>query len=87
MLTFRKAKKKYERWLKDEELNFYTETFFENGFQSSLNWYRCMTSQTQNNNLKIFFGKQIEIPSMFISGEKDWGMYQKPGSLKEMQNK
>ena len=76
--------KKYKRWLTDEELNFYTETFFENGFQSSLNWYRCMTSQIHNDNLKIFFGKQIEIPSMFISGEKDWGMYQKPGALNEM---
>ena len=46
-----------------------------------------MTSHTQNNNLKIFSGKQIEIPSMFISGEKDWGMYQKPGALKIMQKK
>ncbi len=79
--------KKYERWLNDDELNFYTETFFENGFQSSLNWYRCITSQIHNSNLKIFFGKQIEVPSMFISGEKDWGMYQKPGALKEMENR
>ena len=87
VIKYSPKNKKYERWLNDEELNFYTETFFENGFQSSLNWYRCMTSQTQNNNLKIFFGKQIEIPSMFISGEKDWGMYQKPGALKIMQKK
>ena len=87
VMKYHPKNKKYESWLYDEELNFYTETFLKNGFQSSLNWYRCMTSQTQNNNLEIYFGKQIEIPSMFISGEKDWGMYQKPGSLKEMQNK
>ena len=79
--------KKHERWLNDDELGVYTETFFKNGFQSALNWYRCMTSNVQNKNLRIFFGKQIKIPSMFISGEKDWGMFQKPGALKEMQKK
>ncbi len=84
VIKFKPKNKNYEKWLNDEELSFYTETFFKNGFQSSLNWYRCMTSNEMNDDLKIFYGKNINIPSMFISGEKDWGMYQKPGALEEM---
>ena len=38
VIKFLPKNNKHERWLKDEELNFYTETFFENGFQYSLNW-------------------------------------------------
>ena len=84
VIKYKPEKKEYERWLNDDELGFYTETFFKTGFQASLNWYRCMTSSSMNNDLQIFEGKVIEIPSMFISGEKDWGMYQKPGALEEM---
>ena len=30
--------------------------------------------------------KKIEVPSCFIAGEKDWGTFQKPGSLEKMEN-
>ena len=73
-------------WLNDDELNVYTNTFFENGFQSALNWYRCMTSENQNKELNVFQGKLINNFTLYISGEKDWGMYQKPGALNEMKN-
>ena len=43
-----------------------------------------MTSKNYNENLKIFDGKLLEVPSIYISGEKDWGMFQKPGALKLM---
>ena len=71
-------------WLNDDELDVYTNTFFENGFQSALNWYRCMTSENQNKELNVFQGKLINNFTLYISGEKDWGMYQKPGALNEM---
>ena len=73
-------------WLNDNELDVYTNTFFENGFQSALNWYRCMTSEIQNKELSVFQGKLINNFTLYISGEKDWGMYQKPGALNEMKN-
>ena len=73
-------------WLNDDELDVYTNTFFENGFQSALNWYRCMTSENQNKELNVFQGKLINNFTLYISGEKDWGMYQKPGALNEMKN-
>jgi len=73
-------------WLNDDELDVYTNTFFQNGFQSALNWYRCMTSENQNKELNVFQGKLINNFTLYISGEKDWGMYQKPGALNEMTN-
>jgi len=31
-------------------------------------------------------GKKIEVPSTFISGEKDWGTYQTPGGLENLES-
>ena len=76
----------FDNWLSDEELDVYATSFFKNSFQPALNWYRCMTSPIQNNDLKIFSNKKIEVPSCFIAGEKDWRMFQKPGALKKMEN-
>jgi len=73
-------------WLTENELDVYTNTFFENGFQSALNWYRCMTSEHQNKELNVFQGKLITNSALYISGEKDWGMFQKPGALNQMKN-
>jgi pimeloyl-ACP methyl ester carboxylesterase len=75
----------FENWLTDEELDVYVNSFFKNSFQPALNWYRCMTSPDQNSDLKIFSNKKIEVPSCFIAGEKDWGIYQKPGALEKME--
>ena len=77
--------KDYENWLNDEELEVYANSFFNNSFQPALNWYRCMTSFYQNSDLKVFSNKKIEVPSCFIAGEKDWGIFQKPGALDKME--
>ena len=76
----------YENWLNDIELEVYANSFFKNSFQPALNWYRCMTSPFQNNDLRVFSNKKIEVPSCFIAGEKDWGIFQKPGALDIMEN-
>jgi pimeloyl-ACP methyl ester carboxylesterase len=34
--------------------------------------------------LTLFSGKAIEVPSVFISGQSDWGTYQTPGALDMM---
>lgn len=34
--------------------------------------------------MEIFAGKKIEVPSLFIAGEKDWSMYHEPRSLEAM---
>lgn len=74
-------------WLPDEELRVYSEAFSQTGFQGGLQWYRCMTSEVHAAELQLFSGRTIDVPSCFISGKSDWGIYQRPGSLECMQQR
>ena len=38
-----------------------------------------------SDDLKLYSGLKINVPSCFIAGRHDWGIYQKPGALDEMQ--
>lgn len=73
-----------EKWLSDEELGVYVSEFSRNGFQGGLNYYRVGTSRELQGDLEVFRGKNIEVPSMFVSGGEDWGVYQTPGALHDM---
>lgn len=73
-----------KQWLTDDELQVYVEEFRRNGFQGGLNYYRVGTSPQFQSDLELFRGKKIEVPSLFVSGDKDWGPYQTPGALDEM---
>ena len=72
-------------WLTDEELAVYSAAYARAGFQGPLNWYRCSTSDVLNADLKLFSGRTIDVPSCFIAGASDWGVYQKPGAFEAMQ--
>ena len=73
-------------WLTDEELAVYAEAFERHGFQPGLNWYRCMTNPQFAAELSAAVaGRTIDMPSMFIAGAADWGIYQKPGEFERMQ--
>lgn len=67
------------RWLPDAELAAYSEAFGRTGFQGALNWYRCSLSAQETREHRLFAGRRIEGPAMFLAGAKDWGIYQKPG--------
>ena len=73
------------QWLPDAELSVYSAAYARTGFQGPLNWYRCSTSDVLNADLKLFSGRSIEVPSCFIAGASDWGIYQKPGAFEAMQ--
>ncbi len=73
------------QWLPDDELAVYSAAFSHTGFQGALNWYRCATSEVLNADLKLFAGRSIDVPSCFIAGQSDWGVYQKPGAFEAMQ--
>jgi pimeloyl-ACP methyl ester carboxylesterase len=75
------------RWLPDDELRVYSAEFGRTGFQGGLNWYRCRTSGTHNAELEIFSARTIDVPSCFIAGASDWGVYQKPGDFEAMQKR
>jgi pimeloyl-ACP methyl ester carboxylesterase len=73
------------RWLPDDELNVFSIEFTRTGFQGGLQWYRCITERSYGSELQLFSGRTIDVPSIFIAGKSDWGVYQVPGSLERMQ--
>jgi pimeloyl-ACP methyl ester carboxylesterase len=74
-------------WLPDSELAFYSAEYARTGFQGGLQWYRCGTSGAFNADLETYSGRTIDVPSCFISGRQDWGIYQRPGVFEAMQTK
>jgi pimeloyl-ACP methyl ester carboxylesterase len=73
-------------WLTDEELTVYAEAFRRTGFQGGLQWYRCATGPDFFAQLIKLAGRTIDVPSRFIAGAADWGIYQKPGEFERMQS-
>ena len=74
-------------WLPDAELAFYSAEYARTGFQGGLQWYRCGTSGEFTPELQTWSGRTIDVPSCFISGKQDWGIYQRPGVFETMQTK
>lgn len=74
------------RWLPDDELAVYAAEYARTGFQGGLQWYRCATGGRYTAELQIWSGRTIDVPSCFIAGRSDWGIYQKPGDFEAMQD-
>jgi pimeloyl-ACP methyl ester carboxylesterase len=72
-------------WLPDEELAVYSTEYSRTGFQGGLQWYRCATGGKDIVTLQLFSGRTIDVPSLFIAGQSDWGVYQRPGTFERMQ--
>ena len=73
-------------WLPEDELAFFAQENERTGFQGGLNWYRCRFEEEMHAELCLFGGRTIDIPACFIGGEKDWGIYQRPGALEAMRD-
>ena len=67
------------KWLPDNELAVYAAEYGRNGYQGGLQWYRCTTSGRNTAELQLFSGRTVDVPSCFIAGKSDWGIYQRPG--------
>ncbi len=74
------------RWLSDDELAVYAAEFNRTGFQGGLQWYRCSNHPACVAELQAFAGRSIDVPTCFIAGAADWGMFQKPGELQRLQH-
>ncbi|MBV8848251.1 MAG: alpha/beta fold hydrolase [Methylobacteriaceae bacterium] len=72
-------------WLSDDELAIYAGEFARTGFQGGLQWYRCNLPDGLNQELDLFAGRTIDVPSLFIAGKSDWGVNQVPGVFERMQ--
>ncbi|KAJ8106577.1 hypothetical protein OPT61_g9439 [Boeremia exigua] len=72
-----------ERWMPKPDLAVYVQEWSRTGFQGGLNFYRTATDPARKKDLEVFAGRQIECPSVFISGRQDWGNFQEPGAVEE----
>jgi pimeloyl-ACP methyl ester carboxylesterase len=73
------------KWLTEDELAIYAGEFARTGFHGGLQWYRCNLPGSLNQELDLFSGRTIDVPSLFIAGKSDWGVYQIPGTFERMQ--
>lgn len=75
------------KWLTESELGVYTEEYGRTGFQGALQAYRVFSDPDLNAELRLFSGKAIDVPSLFIGGKSDWGTYAAPGALDLMRTR
>jgi pimeloyl-ACP methyl ester carboxylesterase len=73
------------KWLPDDELRVYSEEYRRTGFQGGLQWYRARWTPAYTSELQTFSGRTIDVPSFFIAGKSDWGVYQRTGAFEAMQ--
>ena len=74
-------------WLTEEELSVYSREYERTGFQGGLQSYRCGVDPSHSVDLRLFARRTIDVPSMYVAGAQDWGVYQTPGALEAMQNR
>ena len=73
------------KWLSEHDLHVYSAEYSRTGFQGGLQGYRVGSSGKYTAELQTFSGRTIDVPSLFIAGKNDWGVYQRPGALETMQ--
>lgn len=79
-----RMREKSARWLPDLDLDVYVNEYGRTGFQGGLNYYRVSTHPHLMQDLDIFAAKKLEVPCLFLAGEKDWSVCQTPNSIKRM---
>lgn len=73
------------KWLTEDELRVYSSEYQRNGFQGGLEEYRIRFIDKYRAELQLFSGRRLDVPSLFIAGKSDWGVYQNPGDFEKMQ--
>jgi pimeloyl-ACP methyl ester carboxylesterase len=73
------------KWLPEDELRVYSAEYERTGFQGGLEEYRMKWIDKYYAELQLFSGRTIDVPSLFIAGKSDWGVYQSPGDFERMQ--
>ncbi len=75
------------KWFTDEDVAVYASEYGRIGFQGGLQGYRRGMEPRNNAEMLTFSGRTIDVPSVFISGKSDWGVYQNPGAAETMRTK
>ena len=76
-------------WLTDAEVEVYAAEFARTQFTGALQGYRVRRGSDPKSiaEMQTFSNRAIDVPSMFVAGKSDWGVYQTPGAVDRMQTR
>src|SRR6267142_579012 len=74
------------KWLTEAEVDVYATEYGRTGFTGALQGYRVRRGSDPRSiaEMHTFSGRTIDVPSMYIAGKSDWGVYQTPGAVDKM---
>ena len=74
------------KWLTEAEVGVYATEYARTGFTGALQGYRVRRGSDPRSiaEMHTFSGRSIEVPSQYIAGKSDWGVYQTPGAVDKM---
>jgi pimeloyl-ACP methyl ester carboxylesterase len=73
-------------WLTEPEVDVYAAEYGRTGFTGALQGYRVRRGGDPKSiaEMRTFSGRAIDVPSQYIAGKSDWGVYQTPGAVDKM---
>jgi pimeloyl-ACP methyl ester carboxylesterase len=74
------------KWLTEPEVEVYATEYGRSGFTGALQGYRVRRGSDPRSiaEMHTFSGRTIDVPSQYIAGKSDWGVYQTPGAVDKM---
>src|SRR5437867_4166010 len=74
------------KWLTEPEVEVYATEYARTQFTGALQGYRVRRGSDPKSlaEMRTFSGRSIDVPSMFVGGKSDWGVYQTPGAVDKM---
>jgi len=77
------------KWLTEAAVEVYASEYGRTQFTGALQGYRVRRGGEPKSiaEMLTFSGRTIDVPSMYIAGKSDWGVYQTPGAVEKMQTK
>ena len=76
------------KWLTEADVDVYATEYARTGFNGALQGYRVRRGSDPKSigEMRTFSGRAIDVPSQFIAGKSDWGVYQTPGAVDRMRS-
>jgi pimeloyl-ACP methyl ester carboxylesterase len=76
------------KWLTEPEVDVYASEYSRTTFTGALQGYRVRRGSDPKSRAEsiTFSGRSIDVPSLYIAGKSDWGVYQTPGVVERMQS-
>jgi pimeloyl-ACP methyl ester carboxylesterase len=76
------------KWLTEAEVEVYATEYGRTGFTGALQGYRVRRGSDARSlaEMHTFSGRTVDVPSQYIAGKSDWGVYQTPGAVDKMRN-